>query len=116
MDDIRRHPTANTDEWTDLRFCNRIFKVDAMDLKFTTAEQYMTATETEDYDVVLDTLQEKRDRLWQMVQQNLKSEFMGIGMMDEIRLEQIDQLDAAIKVWEEHRKVYRAIKKYENET
>ena len=57
-----------------------------------------------DYDVVVDVLQKHRDKLWEMTQQNMRSEFLGIGIMDEIRLDQIDQIDEAIKVWKEHKK------------
>lgn len=53
----------------------------------------------QEYDVVIDALQEKRDRLWKMTQQNMNSEFMSMGIMDDIRLEQIDQLDRAIQQW-----------------
>ena len=58
----------------------------------------------EDYDVVVDVLQKHRDKLWEMTQQNMRSEFLGIGIMDQIRLDQIDQIDEAIKVWKEHKK------------
>ena len=51
----------------------------------------------QEYDVVIDTLQEKRDRLWKMTQQNMNADMFNI--MDEIRLEQIDQLDKAILSW-----------------
>jgi hypothetical protein len=51
----------------------------------------------EEYDVVIDALQEKRDRLWKMTQQNMNSDSFNI--MDEIRLEQISQLDHAIASW-----------------
>jgi hypothetical protein len=51
----------------------------------------------EEYDVVIATLQEKRDRLWNMTQSNMNSDMMNI--MDDIRLEQIDQLDHAIASW-----------------
>jgi hypothetical protein len=51
----------------------------------------------EEYDVVIDALQEKRDRLWKMTQQNMNADMFNI--MDEIRLEQIDQLDRAIQQW-----------------
>lgn len=54
-----------------------------------------------DYDVVLDVLQTHRDKLWEMTMQNMRSEFMGIGIMDQIRLDQIDQLDDAMKMWKE---------------
>jgi hypothetical protein len=50
-----------------------------------------------EYDVVIDALQEKRDRLWKMTQQNMNSDMFNI--MDQIRLEQIDQLDHAIASW-----------------
>ena len=51
----------------------------------------------EEYDVVIDALQEKRDRLWKMTQQNMNADMYNI--MDQIRLEQIDQLDHAIESW-----------------
>ena len=51
----------------------------------------------EDYDVVIDVLQKHRDILWKMTQQNMNSDMFN--MMDEIRLEQIDQLDKAIIMW-----------------
>ena len=51
----------------------------------------------EEYDIVLATLQEKRDRLWKMTQSNMNVDMFNI--MDEIRLEQIDQLDQAMESW-----------------
>ena len=54
----------------------------------------------EDYDVVIDVLQKHRDILWKMTQQNMNSDMFN--MMDEIRLEQIDQLDKAIVMWTNH--------------
>ena len=54
-------------------------------------------TDEKDYDVVLDALQEKRDRLWKMTQQNMNADMYNI--MDQIRLEQIDQLDKAMTSW-----------------
>lgn len=50
-----------------------------------------------EYDVVLDTLQEKRDKLWKMTQSNMNMDMFNI--MDQIRLEQIDQLDKAMELW-----------------
>ena len=52
-----------------------------------------------EYDVVLATLQEKRDKLWKMTQSNMNMDMFNI--MDQIRLEQIDQLDKAMKLWRE---------------
>ena len=49
----------------------------------------------EDYDVVLDTLQKQRDILWKMTQQNMNSDSFNI--MDQIRLEQIDELEKSIE-------------------
>ena len=51
----------------------------------------------EEYDVVIDTLQKQRDRLWKMTQSNMNMDMMNI--MDDIRLEQISQLEKAIELW-----------------
>ena len=53
--------------------------------------------EEPDYDVVIDTLQKKRDTLWKMTQQNMNADMFNI--MDQIRLEQIEQLDRAMELW-----------------
>lgn len=52
----------------------------------------------DDYDVVIDTLQKKYDILWKMTERNMNSEFMGMGIMDDIRLEQMTQLKEAIEM------------------
>jgi hypothetical protein len=52
----------------------------------------------DDYDVVIDTLQKQHDILWKMTQQNMNSEF-GMSLMDDIRFEQMDQLQKAIDMW-----------------
>ena len=54
---------------------------------------------TDDYDVVIDTLQKQYDILWKMTERNMNSEFMGMGIMDDIRLDQMDQLKQAINMW-----------------
>jgi hypothetical protein len=54
---------------------------------------------TDDYDVVIDTLQKKYDTLWKMTERNMTSEFMGMGIMDDIRLGQMGQLKQAIEMW-----------------
>ena len=54
---------------------------------------------TEDYDVVINTLQKQYDILWKMTERNMNSEFMGMGIMDDIRLDQMDQLKQAINMW-----------------
>jgi hypothetical protein len=58
-------------------------------------------TMSDNYDVVLHTLQEKRDKLWSMTERNMNSEYVGMGIMDDIRLSQIRQLDIAIRMWKE---------------
>lgn len=54
---------------------------------------------SEDYDVVVDTLQKKYDVLWKMTQSNMNSDFMMMNIMDEIRLKQMDELEQAIIMW-----------------
>ena len=51
----------------------------------------------EQYDVVLSTLEEKRNLLWKMTESNMNMDMMNV--MDDIRLEQIQQLDKAIEMW-----------------
>jgi len=50
-----------------------------------------------DYDVVIDALQKYRDTLWKMTEQNMNSEYIGMNIMDDIRMKQIEELDEAIK-------------------
>ena len=52
---------------------------------------------SDDFDVVLDALRKRRDDLWKMTQRNMNSEYVGLNIMDDIRLRQIDELDDAIK-------------------
>jgi hypothetical protein len=52
---------------------------------------------TEDYDVVVATLQKKYDVLWKMTQSNMDIDMMNI--MDDIRLKQMDELEQAINMW-----------------
>ena len=51
----------------------------------------------DEYDVVVETLQKEIDSLWKMTEKNMKSGMMNI--MDDIRLDQIDQLKSAIELW-----------------
>ena len=57
----------------------------------------------DDYDVVIDVLTKHRDKLQQMVDQNLRSEFVGMGIMDDIRLEQIEKIDQCLALWKAHK-------------
>jgi hypothetical protein len=54
-------------------------------------------TDEENYDVVVDTLQKHRAILWKMTQQNMNMDMFNI--MDQIRLEHIDEIDEAIIMW-----------------
>jgi hypothetical protein len=58
-------------------------------------------SEEAEYDVVIDTLQKKIDIFWKMTQSNMNADMMNI--MDDIRLEQISQLEKAITLWKENR-------------
>ena len=51
----------------------------------------------EEFDIVLHTLQEKKDILWRMTEKNMSMNLMNI--MDDIRLAQIEQLSKAIAMW-----------------
>ena len=66
--------------------------------------------EEKDYDVVLDTLSIKRATLWKMTQQNMNMDMMNI--MDDIRLEQIGQLDKAIQSYNAMRSLRERINEY----
>ncbi len=52
---------------------------------------------SEEYDVVIATLQEQKDKLWKMTQSNMNSDMFNV--MDQIRLEQIQELNTAIGMW-----------------
>jgi hypothetical protein len=52
---------------------------------------------SEDYDVVIDTLQNKYDILWKLIETNSNMDMTTI--MDDIRLKQMDKLTQAINLW-----------------
>jgi hypothetical protein len=52
----------------------------------------------EEYDVVIDVLEKHKDKLWKMTKSNMDNDMMNI--MDDIRLEQISQLEKAIAMWQ----------------
>lgn len=60
---------------------------------------------SEDYDVVTDVLQKHYDKLMSMVNQNLRNEFIGLNIMDVIRLEQCEQLKLAISMWKSQKDI-----------
>lgn len=57
----------------------------------------MEARENDEYDVVLDTLEKQYQLLWKMTRANMNADMFNI--MDQIRLEQMDQLKEAIALW-----------------
>ena len=52
---------------------------------------------SDDYDIVVDILQKNIDVLWKMTESNMK--FGKMNIMDDIRLNHIDQLEDAITLW-----------------
>lgn len=59
----------------------------------------------EEYDVVLDILQKHHDKLWEMTKRNMESEFIGMGIMDDIRLQQMTEINEAIGWWKERKEI-----------
>jgi len=56
----------------------------------------------EQYDVVIDVLQKHHDKLFHMNLSNMNSE-SGMSLMDDIRFEQMEQLQQAINMWKERK-------------
>jgi hypothetical protein len=52
----------------------------------------------EEYDVVIDVLQKHHDKLFHMNLSNMNSD-IGMSLMDDIRFEQMEQLQQAIDMW-----------------
>lgn len=52
---------------------------------------------SQDFDIVIATLEEKKQKLWKMTESNMSSDLMNI--MDDIRLEQIQELNEAMGLW-----------------
>ena len=61
-------------------------------------------SEEPEYDVVIDVLQKHHDKLWDITKRNMNSEFLGMGIMDDIRLSQMDELKEAMKLWRANKK------------
>jgi hypothetical protein len=59
----------------------------------------------EEYDVVLDVLQKHHDKLWEMTKRNMESEFIRVGIMDDIRLQQMAEIKEAIRWWKERKEM-----------
>lgn len=59
------------------------------------------STEDTEFDVVLDTLQKHHNKLWALTKRNLESEFLGLNIMDDIRLAQMEELKQAMNLWKE---------------
>jgi len=59
--------------------------------------------ETEDFDIVVYTLQQTIDKFQKKIQDNINADMFNL--MNEIRIEQITQLEKAIKMWESAKNV-----------
>lgn len=55
-----------------------------------------------EYDVVLDVLQKHYDKLWDMTKG-----YSDWGIMDYIRLEQMNEIKKAMALWKDHKKNVR---------
>ena len=61
----------------------------------------MIGSDMNDYCVVTDVLTKHRNELWKMTERNMNSEYIGLNIMDDIRLKQIAEIDECIKMWKE---------------
>jgi hypothetical protein len=59
----------------------------------------------EEYDVVTDVLTKHRDKLQEMTNANLKSEYIGWNIMDDIREKQIYQINQCLTMWKEWNRI-----------
>ena len=50
-----------------------------------------------EFDIVIATLEEKKQKLWKMTQDNMNMDM--VNLMDDIRLEQIQELNEAMGMW-----------------
>ena len=54
----------------------------------------------EEYDVVIDVLTKHKDKLQEMIDSNMRSEFfMGLNIVDDIRFRQIEEINKCIELW-----------------
>jgi hypothetical protein len=51
----------------------------------------------QEFDIVIATLEEKKQKLWKMTESNMSSDMTNL--MDDIRLEQIQELNEAMGMW-----------------
>lgn len=53
----------------------------------------------EQYDVVIDVLTKHKNKLEEMIDRNMRSGYVGINIMDQIRFKQISEIDDCIELW-----------------
>lgn len=58
----------------------------------------------ENYDVVVDVLTKHAQELWRMVERNMRSDLIGLNIMDDIRMRQIGEIDECINMWKAHKR------------
>lgn len=56
----------------------------------------------EKYNVVIDVLTKHKNKLEEMIDRNMRSEFIGINIMDQIRVKQIAEIDDCIELWKKY--------------
>ena len=49
--------------------------------------------------MVTDVLQKHKQKLQHMIDQNMRSEYLGLNIMDDIRLKQIAEIDLCLEMW-----------------
>ncbi len=59
--------------------------------------------ESDAYDVVVDVLTKHAQELWRMTEKNMRSEYVGLNIMDDIRLKQIREINECIGVWKQYK-------------
>lgn len=57
----------------------------------------------QEYDVVVDVLTKHIQTLWEMTERNMQSEYVGMNIMDDIRLNHIREMNQCIGVWKQYK-------------
>ena len=63
---------------------------------------YLGMHNMQDYDVIEDVLTKHKNKLLDLVNQNLRSEYLSLNIMDDIRLKHISEIDECLRVWKEY--------------
>lgn len=63
---------------------------------------YLGMHNMKEYDVIEDVLTKHKNKLLDLVNRNLHSEYLSLNIMDDIRLNQISEIDECLRVWKEY--------------